>query len=179
MLYASPSLEQLLGRSLDTVIGQNWLTWVAPDDLGHGKRREFLHQQFGTWSRLAVRVEEFVNYFKQPYTVSGDEAFGVFAEAAPSPFNSVPSPLEGEGRRERSERGVRGDAAATPSASLQLLKIGIKSRDPKPDERKPAMLTFAIDTSGSMTRDARAQRPGRCGRTRIVPACREGGAGKR
>jgi len=26
VLYASPSLEQLLGRSLDTVIGQNWLT---------------------------------------------------------------------------------------------------------------------------------------------------------
>ena len=33
-----------------------------------------------------VRVEEFVNYFKQPYTVQGNEAFGVFAESAQSPF---------------------------------------------------------------------------------------------
>ncbi len=33
VLYASPSIEQLLGRELDTVIGQNWLEWVAPEDL--------------------------------------------------------------------------------------------------------------------------------------------------
>src|SRR6185295_1078347 len=35
-----------------------------------------------------VKVEEFVNYFKQDYHVEGDEAFGVFAEAALSPFTS-------------------------------------------------------------------------------------------
>ncbi|HYG77334.1 MAG TPA: von Willebrand factor type A domain-containing protein [Planctomycetota bacterium] len=78
----------------------------------------------------AVRVEEFLNYFKQRYTVAGDDAFGVFAEGAPSPFASA-------------QRGT------------QILKIGIKSREPRADERKPAMLTFVIDTSGSMTRDDR------------------------
>jgi Ca-activated chloride channel family protein len=40
---------------------------------------------------------------------------------------------------------------------LQLLKVGIKSRDARPDERKPAMLTFVVDTSGSMVRDDRLE----------------------
>lgn len=86
-----------------------------------------------------VRVEEFLNYFKQPYVVSGDDAFGVFAEAAPSPFRVL-----------QSARLQDREARAT-----DLLKIGIKSRDPRPDERKPAMLTFVIDTSGSMVREER------------------------
>ena len=73
----------------------------------------------------SVRVEEFLNNFKQPYQVSGDDAFGVFAEGGPSPFNGA--------------------------QDVEILKIGIKSRDPRPDERKPAMLTFIIDTSGSMS----------------------------
>jgi Ca-activated chloride channel homolog len=95
----------------------------------------------------AVRVEEFVNYFKQPYTVSGNDAFGVFAEAAPSPFNA------------KASQPLAGRRAETPGArpALQILKVGIKSRDPRPNERKPAMLTFAIDTSGSMTRDERLE----------------------
>jgi Ca-activated chloride channel family protein len=76
----------------------------------------------------AVRVEEFVNYFKQPYEVPPDETFGVFAEGMPAPFGAP---------------------------GLELLKIGIKSREPRADERKPAALTFVVDTSGSMARDDR------------------------
>jgi Ca-activated chloride channel family protein len=75
----------------------------------------------------SVRTEEFVNYFKQPYEVAGDETFGVFAEGMPSPFGCA--------------------------AGLELVKIGIKSRAPRPDERKPAALTFVVDTSGSMGRE--------------------------
>ena len=75
----------------------------------------------------SVRTEEFVNYFKQPYEVAGDETFGVFAEGMPSPFGCA--------------------------AGLELVKIGIKSREPRPDERKPAVLTFVVDTSGSMGRE--------------------------
>jgi Ca-activated chloride channel family protein len=36
--------------------------------------------------------------------------------------------------------------------NMDLVKIGIKSRDPRPDERKAAALTFVVDTSGSMAR---------------------------
>ena len=72
-----------------------------------------------------VRTEEFVNYFKQDYTVPPDETFGVFVEGMPAPFGA---------------------------SGMELLKIGIKSRDPRPDERKPAALTFVVDTSGSMAR---------------------------
>ena len=88
-----------------------------------------------------VRVEEFLNYFKQPYTVAGDDAFGVFVEGAPSPFGTAGvSPASTY-------------AGGTPA--VQLLKIGIKSRDPRPNERKPAMLTLVVDTSGSMETESR------------------------
>jgi Ca-activated chloride channel family protein len=93
----------------------------------------------------SVRVEEFVNYFKQPYTVAGDEAFGVFAEGAPSPFGTA-------GQASSATAGLSSSGAAGP---LDVLKVGIKSRDPRPDERKPAVLTFVVDTSGSMVRNAR------------------------
>jgi Ca-activated chloride channel family protein len=79
----------------------------------------------------AVRTEEFVNYFKQEYTVPGNETFGVFVNGMPAPF-------------------------AGPN--MDLVKIGIKSRDPRPEERKPAALTFVVDVSGSM---ARADKSGR------------------
>jgi|GEM_PF-658983 len=95
----------------------------------------------------AVRVEEFVNYFKQPYDVTGDDAFGVFAEAAPSPFSAPLEPVAG-----KSAEGILSIQNATT-----FLKVGIKSRQPRPNERKPAMLTFVIDTSGSMTKGDRLE----------------------
>lgn len=95
----------------------------------------------------SVRVEEFLNYFKQPYTVAGQDAFGVFAEAAPSPFDSA--------QRLSMPGQVTSGTLKALSAPAELLKIGIKSRDARADERKPAMLTFVIDTSGSMTKQDR------------------------
>lgn len=73
----------------------------------------------------AVRTEEFVNNFKQDYTVPPNETFGVFVDGMPAPFGGP---------------------------NMDLVKIGIKSRDPRPDERKAAALTFVVDTSGSMAR---------------------------
>ncbi|MCY3024673.1 MAG: von Willebrand factor type A domain-containing protein, partial [Planctomycetota bacterium] len=97
-----------------------------------------------------VRVEEFLNYFKQPYEVTGDDAFGVFAEGMPAPFCSTgvsPVPM--------AETAMVRSTGQEARATVELLKIGIKSRDARPDERKPAMLTFVVDTSGSMNRDNR------------------------
>ena len=70
----------------------------------------------------AVRTEEFVNFFDYGYKAPEHETFRVYVKAAPSEFG----------------RG------------LHLLKIGVKGRRLGREEQRPAMLTFLIDTSGSM-----------------------------
>jgi Ca-activated chloride channel family protein len=70
-----------------------------------------------------VRVEEFVNSFSDERPGNPDSVFTVFTEGGPSPFGG---------------------------SELELLQITIKSRDLLPAERKNAVLTFAVDTSGSM-----------------------------
>jgi Ca-activated chloride channel family protein len=77
-----------------------------------------------------VRVEEFVNYFKQDYPDPKDATFAVYADGAPSPFHSDGS---------------------------YLLRVGIQGRHIYDEERKPAHLTFVIDTSGSMNQDGRLE----------------------
>ncbi len=71
----------------------------------------------------SVRVEEYINYFRQDYPDPGSEPFSVTVEAAPSPF--------------------RAD-------SLHLMRIGLQGRRPS-EEDQPWNLTFLIDISGSMT----------------------------
>jgi Ca-activated chloride channel family protein len=78
----------------------------------------------------AVRVEEFVNYFKYDYPAPQEDDFAVYTEAAPWSF--------GEGR-----------------TNAYLLRIGLKARQISDENRKPAILTFVIDTSGSMSRENR------------------------
>ncbi|HEX3775838.1 MAG TPA: ATP-binding protein [Polyangiaceae bacterium] len=39
VLYASPSIERLLGRALPDVIGKNWFDWVAPEDLAPARAK--------------------------------------------------------------------------------------------------------------------------------------------
>jgi Ca-activated chloride channel family protein len=71
----------------------------------------------------AIRVEEFVNFFKQDYPTPKGIAFGIYADGAPSPF---------------------GDE------NLDLLRFGIQGYREDEDTRKPRHLTFVIDASGSM-----------------------------
>ena len=77
----------------------------------------------------AVRVEEFVNYFDYGYASSGGEADAVtiLTEAAPSAFRE----------------------------NKALLRVALQARGLSKAERKPAILTFVIDTSGSMGREDR------------------------
>jgi Ca-activated chloride channel family protein len=70
-----------------------------------------------------IRVEEFVNYFKQDYPIPPDVAFGIYADGAPSPF-------------------------ATDGS--YLLRFGVQGYTVPEWQRKPAVLTFLIDVSGSM-----------------------------
>ena len=78
----------------------------------------------------AVRVEEFVNYFNYGYAAPQEDTFAVYAEAAPWKF--------GTGRK-----------------NSYLLRFGLKGRQVSEEDRKPAILTFVIDVSGSMRRENR------------------------
>jgi Ca-activated chloride channel family protein len=69
----------------------------------------------------AVRTEEFVNFFDYDYRAPERQTFAVYTSLAPTPF--------GDGR---------------------LLKIGVKGKRLGREEQRPAVLTFVIDTSGSM-----------------------------
>ncbi|MCL4506838.1 MAG: von Willebrand factor type A domain-containing protein [Chloroflexi bacterium] len=74
----------------------------------------------------AVRAEEFINYFKQDYPKPANVAFGIYADGAPSPFHRDGS---------------------------VLVRFGVQGYDVPDSQRKPAMLTFIIDVSGSMADD--------------------------
>ncbi|MHC4657169.1 MAG: vWA domain-containing protein, partial [Planctomycetota bacterium] len=78
----------------------------------------------------AVRVEEFVNYFNYRYSAPQEDTFAVYAEAAPWKF--------GTGRK-----------------NSYLLRLGLKGKQVSEENRKPAILTFVIDVSGSMNRENR------------------------
>ena len=70
----------------------------------------------------AVRVEEFVNYFDDDYPTP-DDGLDIYIDGAQSRF--------GEDNK-------------------HLLRIGVVAADVSARERKPAVLTFVIDVSGSM-----------------------------
>ena len=72
--------------------------------------------------REAVRVEEFLNYFRYTYPEPEGAPLAVYLDAAPSPF--------------------------TPGR--HLLRVGVQGRRLSVSERKPAHLTFLVDVSGSM-----------------------------
>ncbi|MFZ0545988.1 MAG: von Willebrand factor type A domain-containing protein, partial [Candidatus Promineifilaceae bacterium] len=76
----------------------------------------------------AVRVEEFVNYFDQEYSMPSNTAFAVFADGAPSPFHHD---------------------------GTYIIRIGVQGYDVPVSERPSASLTFVIDVSGSMAQENR------------------------
>jgi Ca-activated chloride channel family protein len=77
----------------------------------------------------SVRVEEWLNYFDygDPAPTRGD--FAIRVEGAPSPFAQGPE--------------------------YRLLRFNVKARQVKAESRRPAVLTFVIDISGSMARENR------------------------
>ena len=76
----------------------------------------------------SVRVEEFVNFFKQGYQLPEEEAFAIHVEGSPSPFGGP---------------------------NHWLLRVGLQGRSVEAEERKDATLIFVIDVSGSMARENR------------------------
>lgn len=71
----------------------------------------------------AVRVEEFINYFRYDYPEpQGEEPFGVNLELAPCPWNE----------------------------QTQLLSVGLQAKSMDAAQLPPSNLVFLIDVSGSM-----------------------------
>jgi Ca-activated chloride channel family protein len=113
---------------------------VDVDNASYTLARSYL-QRGALPPKDAVRVEEFVNAFRHDYAppltgVVADrrqpvqrETFAIHLDAAPSPFGK----------------------------DLVLLRVGIKGREVEPWDRKPAVLTFVVDVSGSMEREDRLE----------------------
>ncbi|MCC7508243.1 MAG: von Willebrand factor type A domain-containing protein [Planctomycetes bacterium] len=78
----------------------------------------------------APRVEEFVNYFKYKYEAPRDGVFGITMDVAPSRYGA-------------------------DLKNCHLLRVGMQAKTVDPAERKPAVLTFVIDISGSMQMENR------------------------
>jgi Ca-activated chloride channel homolog len=79
----------------------------------------------------AVRVEEFVNSFDQGYAAPRDAAFTIYADGAPAPQGF--------------EQGG------------YILRLGVQGYRVEEFERKPSVLTFVIDVSGSMAMENRLE----------------------
>ncbi|RPJ47915.1 MAG: VWA domain-containing protein, partial [Chloroflexi bacterium] len=77
----------------------------------------------------AVRVEEFVNSFDQGYAAPRAAAFTIYADGAPSPHGY--------------------------DEGTYILRFGVQGYRVPDSERKPAVLTFVIDVSGSMAMENR------------------------
>ncbi len=75
----------------------------------------------------AVRVEEFINSFDYGYRPPEKEAFGVTVEAFPSPTRK----------------------------GFHVLAVGVKGKEVRPEQRKPAHLVVTVDVSGSMNLENR------------------------
>jgi Ca-activated chloride channel family protein len=78
----------------------------------------------------SVRVEEYVNYFDPGYPTPPDVAFAIYADGAPSPFST--------------------------DGSI-LLRIGVQGYAVSDAQRKPSVLTFVVDISGSMAINGRLE----------------------
>ena len=77
----------------------------------------------------AVRVEELINYFDYGDAAPEREDFAIHAEGAPS--------IYGQGDRH------------------YLLRFNLSGRDIATEDRRPALLTFVVDVSGSMAQENR------------------------
>jgi Ca-activated chloride channel family protein len=79
----------------------------------------------------SIRVEEFVNFFDYGDAPPTRDDFALRAEGAPTPFSGP--------------TGVQ----------YRLLRFNVRARQVRPEDRKPAMLIFVVDVSGSMDMENR------------------------
>lgn len=99
---------------------------IDVDDASYSVARAYL-ERGNLPDPASVRTEEFVNFFNYDYPAPEKDRFRVYIEGAPSEFGQ----------------------------NCDLIRIGIKGQEINPKDRKPAVLTFVIDVSGSMGIDSR------------------------
>jgi Ca-activated chloride channel family protein len=96
---------------------------IDVDTASYSNVRRFLMEQNTLPPPGAVRIEEFINYFRYQYPQpEGDKPFSVTTEVASCPW----------------------------AAEHRLVRIGLKGREIAADKRPPTNLVFLIDVSGSM-----------------------------
>ena len=78
----------------------------------------------------AARSEEFINYFKYGYEAPRSGPFNIVMDCAPSRYGQ-------------------------DLKNCYLLRVGLKGREIETKDRKPAILTFCVDISGSMNMENR------------------------
>ncbi len=110
-------------------------TWAADvDTASYALTRNYLRRGLLP-PPAAVRTEEFVNAFDYGLAAPEEEDFALHLAYGPSRFGGH-RPAAGEGR-------------------VALLQVGLKAREVALEERKPLVLTFVVDVSGSMREGGR------------------------
>jgi len=90
--------------------------------------RRFLNQGYLP-DKDSVRVEEYLNVFDYGYAYPEEGTFSLLLDGGPTPF--------------------------TLNDQYRVVRIGLQGYDIDPADRKPAVLTFVIDVSGSMEEEGR------------------------
>ncbi|MFN4152013.1 MAG: vWA domain-containing protein, partial [Candidatus Sericytochromatia bacterium] len=108
----------------DVIAEPNSTFAVDVDTASYTLMRNSINNANSLPSQDSVRIEEYVNYFDYNY-VKPEKGFSINTEITNSPF--------------------------TKDANKKLLRIGLQGREIKIENRKDAIITLVIDTSGSMT----------------------------
>ncbi|MEV0619097.1 von Willebrand factor type A domain-containing protein [Nonomuraea sp. NPDC050404] len=117
--------EQKSDSEKDTTTAQISTFALDVDTASYGYARRTLQE--GRWpSPGEIRPEEWVNAFRQDYPQPSGDGFS-----------------------------VQVDGAKLPDRDEAVLRVGLQTRASEAAERRPANLTFVVDTSGSMADDGR------------------------
>jgi Ca-activated chloride channel family protein len=108
----------------DVIAEPNSTFAVDVDTASYTLMRNSINNANSLPSQDSVRIEEYVNYFDYNYP-KPEKGFSINTEITNSPF--------------------------TKDANKKLLRIGLQGREIKIENRKDAIITLVIDTSGSMT----------------------------
>lgn len=121
--YTYTEQDEAIGGYVNTTQDHLSTFGIDVDTASYTRTRDYL--EGGSLPPVdSVRVEEFINYFDAGYPTPEEIAFGIYADGAPSPFDSP---------------------------GTYLLRFGIQGYEVPEVLRKPVSLTFVIDISGSMS----------------------------
>ena len=121
-----PNLPTFADYGVNPAVGtaeDNVSTFALDVDTGsYAISRNYVNEGFLPPAE-AVRTEEFVNYFPQDYEAPAD-GIGIHVDGTAVPFLDDPS--------------------------HRVIRVGLQAANVADENRKPAVLTFVVDTSGSM-----------------------------